>query len=481
MSRRTQGWSWTAALVLTALPLLFGLVVALVADKTSWIISSAGIGPVDCTGWQWYTDLNWLPVWGTVRQYPIVAVATGFLLWWRVRRAERIAAWATALFLALVSLPTPLLFGLDMIRDEGCLGLWEPFVGWTLAWSGYYALPMAVVLATVLRVRRRPVAALLALGLVLAVAGDHRPGPADGSWMGVTTREDCPDRPPLQTEKTAAAHIARIAQMPLRERERAYICMVRGFPFSPTSWESAKNGDKRTDWEVLAEGRSLCRAEEEKRPLPIGRRGEPVQIAYLCPGLAARTQAENEVRQRQVAEEGKRDEARYNAYCRRLRKPGAVRQGIASAASDEGGAYYLADEEYDETALRRATDEAIDNGMVGVGRGIAVLQAGETDAFFCLAARAYRKPPPVELKGWDRVVEVGVDAPAGRLRLGDMGTPEKGLPVLTLKGPGSYRVRIHDRFAPAGTSGDLPEEAHLIVVFPGESKQTKVYKGKLGR
>ncbi|MFI6521106.1 hypothetical protein ACIBF1_36525 [Spirillospora sp. NPDC050679] len=475
-----QGRLWTAALVLAVLPLLYGLVVALVVDKTSWIVSNAGIGPASCTGWQWHIQLGWLPVWETVRQYPVVAVAIGFLLWWRVRRAERIAAWATALFLALVSLPTPLLFAFDMVRNPGCLSLWEPFVGWTLAWSGYYALPMAVLLATVLRIRRRTVAALLVLGLVLAIAGDHRPGPADGSWMGTTTRKDCPDRLPFQTEKTAAAHIARIARMPSRARERAYICMVRGFPFSPRYQGGVQEDDKRADWEVLAEGRSLCRAEEERRPLPYGR-GEPTQIAYLCPGLAARTQAENEVRQRQAAEESRRDDARYNAYCRRLRKPGTVRQGTTFAMSDEGGAYYLLDKEYDEAAPQQANDKASDTGMVGVGRGVVALQAGETDAFFCLAARAYREPPPVERKGWDRIVEVGVDAPAGQLRFSDMGTPEKDLPVLTLAGPGSYRVRIHDRYAPPGTSGDLPEEAHLIVVFPGKSKRTEVYKGKLGR
>ncbi|MGI5164217.1 hypothetical protein ACQEU3_07665 [Spirillospora sp. CA-253888] len=480
MSRRTQGWMWTAALVLTALPTVYDLLMSLFSPGVGrgFIVA----GPGNCLGERWHTELVWLPVWRQVREYPVAAVAFGFLLWWRVRRAGRIAAWATALFLALVSLPTPLLFAFDMARNEHCLSLWEPFVGWTLGWSGYYALPMAVVLATVLRVRRRPVAMLLALGLVFAVAGDHRPGPADGSWMGVATREDCPDRPSFQVEKPAA-HIARVARMPLRERERAYICMVRGFPISVGYFRRTRSDDERPDWEVLAEGRQTCHALEQERrppPTPLGYQG-PAQLAFLCPATAARVQARTAEAQRQAAEEQKRDDARYNAYCRRLRKPGPVRQGTAFSMSDEGGAYYLMDEKYDEAAPQQANEKAIGNGTVGVGRGVVALQAGETDAFFCVAVRAYRKPPPVERKGWDRIVEVGVDAPAGRLRFSDMGTPAKGLPVLTLAGPGSYRVRIHDRHAPAGTSGDLPEEAHLIEVFPGESKRTKVYKGRPGR
>ena len=41
------------------------------------------------------------------------------------------------------------------------------------------------------------------------------------------------------------------------------------------------------------------------------------------------------------------------------------------------------------------------------------------DYEICVIAETYRRRPPVEVKGWNHVVEVGYESPAGKIELMD--------------------------------------------------------------
>ncbi|WP_146607636.1 hypothetical protein [Spongiactinospora gelatinilytica] len=84
-------------------------------------------------------------------------------------------------------------------------------------------------------------------------------------------------------------------------------------------------------------------------------------------------------------------------------------------------------------------------------------------------------PPPLRLKGWGKVVEIGVKSASGTLLLpNDPETGESDLghdvPNLAVRGHEGYRLRIHAREA------DTPVEGHLVISFPGNSAKAKVYK-----
>jgi hypothetical protein len=110
---------------------------------------------------------------------------------------------------------------------------------------------------------------------------------------------------------------------------------------------------------------------------------------------------------------------------------------------------------------------AIKDGFVAAsGRGAAVTTAENTG--ICVTVRAYAKAPPVALTGWDRVAEVGLDVTGKKLGLyPTAGEPGPSAPAV--KGPGPYRMRVHAR-------GTEVNERYLIILFPGASKQHKVYR-----
>lgn len=121
-------------------------------------------------------------------------------------------------------------------------------------------------------------------------------------------------------------------------------------------------------------------------------------------------------------------------------------------------------------------DAALADGLVAAAGGTATVITG-TQGNLCLTVRAYWKAPPLALKGWDQVVEVGFDSADGRTRVGSMWRPPE-LPVVTVAGPGPYRLRVHvsGRDEPETFLPEMPVERHLLVVFPGASKKRKHFK-----
>jgi hypothetical protein len=69
---------------------------------------------------------------------------------------------------------------------------------------------------------------------------------------------------------------------------------------------------------------------------------------------------------------------------------------------------------------------------------------------------------------WDEVVELGLHSATGRMRLASLGfvshpSPE---PVLTVAGPGPYRLRVHARGRdrnPDGVDAEPAERYHLVA------------------
>jgi hypothetical protein len=143
----------------------------------------------------------------------------------------------------------------------------------------------------------------------------------------------------------------------------------------------------------------------------------------------------------------------------------------------EGGGYSVFDDR-DDTAGDGgdAYDAAGDTFVGAAGSVVSVWTYGENEPM-CLTVKAFDAAPPLRLKGWGEVAEVGVVSRSGRLIVpegGDSGALGP-LPNLAIDGPGRYRVRVYARYA-SETLGETGEE-HLVVVYPGRSTRTIVHRG----
>ncbi|MEU7884795.1 hypothetical protein AB0B54_04785 [Microbispora bryophytorum] len=166
--------------------------------------------------------------------------------------------------------------------------------------------------------------------------------------------------------------------------------------------------------------------------------------------------------------------AEANARCRdpwpRLR---ARRQGTAAYFLFEGGGYGVYDP--DDTSEGEDPYAAMGDGFLGAaGSSAVVMTYGENEPI-CLTVKAFGSAPPLRLKGWEQVAEVGVVSRSGRLEVpsyadgGEEGAAAR-LPNLAVRGPGRYRMRVYAR----GIEGTVEE--HLVVVFPGRSVKKVVYR-----
>lgn len=167
--------------------------------------------------------------------------------------------------------------------------------------------------------------------------------------------------------------------------------------------------------------------------------------------------------------------AAANARCRdpwpRVR---ARRQGTAAYFLFGGGGYGVYDPD-DTSEGEDVFGAAIEDGFVAAGGGAAaVMTYGENEPM-CLTVKAFGSAPPLRLKGWEQVAEVGVVSRSGRLVVpsyADGGEEGAGarLPNLAVRGPGRYRLRVYAR----GIEETVEE--HLVAVFPGRSVKKVVYR-----
>jgi hypothetical protein len=119
------------------------------------------------------------------------------------------------------------------------------------------------------------------------------------------------------------------------------------------------------------------------------------------------------------------------------------------------------------------------NGLVDVQPGAAVIRTGIHSGVVRLTVEARSRPPQdVPTGDWEAIVEVSLDAPAGRMAVSAlMDDVTDPFPPLTQAGPGSYRARVHAR----GRDTDIdstafePVEDYLIQVWPAPPAPQHVY------
>ncbi|WP_181871123.1 hypothetical protein [Sphaerisporangium album] len=280
-----------------------------------------------------------------------------------------------------------------------------------------------------------------------------------------------------------------------QDRERAFLCHAR----DAWSTTSPMFPDDLPDQRVLAYGRLLCAVSgrdgqqgpqaPERREAVLADAGVPRSawgadsdvLVYLCPEVI-RARAPHALNSEADA---RADHARFmaeeNARCADP-WPGtrARRQGTAAYFLFEGGGYgvYDPDDTSEETS-EDASDKGQDDGFVhGAGGSVSVTTYGEGP--MCLTVKGFESAPPLRLKGWEQVSEVGVVNRSGRLVVPyldenvDMGSGRR-LPNLAVKGPGRYRVRVYARQVDDAPD---PYEQHLVVVFPGRSTKKIVHRDR---
>ncbi|WP_089207269.1 hypothetical protein [Streptosporangium subroseum] len=317
--------------------------------------------------------------------------------------------------------------------------------------------------------------AVAALVLPLVVVGAE--GDARFSFTGAD--EGCRDQ------------IRSYADTRPEDRQQAFLCLARDGTYTGTPMFPENLPDQR----LLAYGEELCAVPgvEERRAL-LGRAGGSADVAelgdaleFLCPGVVARQRADEAREQAEQGREREREqaawEAEMNARCAdpwpKLR---ARRQGTAAYLLFEGGGYAVFDDRDDTEGAGGDRFKAIDDGFIdAAGSSAAITTYGE-NAPMCVTVKAFGAAPPLRLKGWDRVVEVGVVSRSGRLIVPSY--PEGGesgairsLPNLAVDGPGRYRMRVYARaFEWDEDDLDAPVEEHLIVVYPGRSTKKIVHR-----
>ncbi|MEV0403656.1 hypothetical protein [Actinoallomurus sp. NPDC050550] len=485
---RTRLRLWWAAVALTALPLALGMAATLLGAPDRF--GFASVATKVCQGWQAEMRLASEPAWAVLKGVPVVVVGPAFAGWVLSRRRglHRAAAWigwTAPAFLAVIALTEPALVAFDGVQD--CLDAWGPMLGFSL-WPLYYLLPAGCAVAALRGSRRRP-RRRRALGAVIMTAVLLAAMTADrGAERPISEPDACANAPsasPVATETPAQA----IARLPRPRRELAFLCAARGSSLTSPGGLRPAHQEGRSDQDLLAMGRRVCDALGRTAPgdqatasllTTVAQEwtgGEDVTrtAAYLCPDAAARWSPRLGRSARQEAEEAARYQTRMNAACARPRLAGApTRQATTALFVGEGGGYYASD---GEPTAGDPFNAAIGDGLISAAGNTAAIMTEIEDGPVCLTVAAYRHRPPLMLRGWDRVAEVGVDSPHGGLRVTTMEEMPR-LPILASTGPGPYRLRVYvrDREKAERSVSDLPVERHLIVVFPGRSTKTTVYR-----
>ncbi|MFG1873918.1 hypothetical protein ACGFIV_03665 [Sphaerisporangium sp. NPDC049003] len=204
------------------------------------------------------------------------------------------------------------------------------------------------------------------------------------------------------------------------DRRRAFLCVARddterGTPIFPKDL---------ADQRVLVYGEELCAVpgvkERQALLLRAGGSADAAELGgaleFLCPGIVARQRAEQARKQAERERETAAWKAEMNARCANpWPKLRARRQGTAAYRLFEGGGYGVHDARDSAEGAGGDIFAAIEDGFIdAAGSSVAITTYGENEPM-CLTVKAFGAAPPLRLKGWDRVVEVGVVSRSGRL------------------------------------------------------------------
>ncbi|MGI5269445.1 hypothetical protein ACQEUU_09865 [Nonomuraea sp. CA-218870] len=264
--------------------------------------------------------------------------------------------------------------------------------------------------------------------LVLVPVSDHAPGP-------VTTARAC-ERAEEDRRWDASA--------PPLTGERAFVCEVRtsGKP----SFAQGMPDDR-----LIVYGHRLCGAYTRADPRePAGLRASdgldqadlPTLLAGICPRAAATLKAAAEAEERELlawvaAEQRKCAKVPRHRPLIKPVKATVVKSPIwpelPLQAYEEGAET----DPFEDDLMDRAQED----DLVASAPGHLIVFAS-TSLRSCVTVETYDRRPPMETKGWARVVEVGYHSPDGSIVLHD-GLGSALLPDLAAHGKGHYRIRVH--------------------------------------
>ncbi len=115
------------------------------------------------------------------------------------------------------------------------------------------------------------------------------------------------------------------------------------------------------------------------------------------------------------------------------------------------------------------------NGLFHLVEGDVMVLTGTEDGPVRLTVEIHSEAPPLELDGWDDVVEVSQRSSVERSATGEIAVaplfdgPVEGLPALRLPDGSSIRIRIHARGRDEAAKHwgvEEPIEEHLLQIWP---------------
>ncbi|MEU1726283.1 hypothetical protein [Nonomuraea sp. NPDC005692] len=237
--------------------------------------------------------------------------------------------------------------------------------------------------------------------------------------------------------------------------------------------------DTTPDQVVLAYGRHLCGVHTRNDPrelarLKIDRASLTSPLAGICPSATTIVQAAKAEQDQELAAMQADSQAMCDATPRhrprtkparaiRMKEPQWTDYGVLQTYEGEG-------EEETEPDMDPG------NGLVSSARGILAVMT-HPDFDLCVTLETYTRRPPVETKGWDKVVEVGYYSPGGQIVLYDSLSGTE-LPNLALDGrKGHYRIRVHHAWFPWKGEAQSGQRL-LIMAYPGKGDREIVHRNR---
>lgn len=116
------------------------------------------------------------------------------------------------------------------------------------------------------------------------------------------------------------------------------------------------------------------------------------------------------------------------------------------------------------------------NGLISTAPDVAVVIVGASSGQVIVEVEARRSPPAILDAGpWDEVVETDFSASSGSVIVRALMDDAPDLPVLTVDGPGLYRLRLHaaGRDMHRDEVAIEPSERYLIQMWPTATAQAE--------
>jgi len=129
----------------------------------------------------------------------------------------------------------------------------------------------------------------------------------------------------------------------------------------------------------------------------------------------------------------------------------------------------------DDNPLTRALDDGSANRrFVGYDSGLVdLLTPSQYNWKAPMRIEVFDEAPPLDVDGWDHVVEVPLPIPSGKLAFEASGF---GTPILTEIPSGTYRARLSARGLVAGAGEIEGHESYRIQLWPAAESEPKLIK-----